>query len=470
LSAPGDEGEALFRVVGVGIEAEVSVGEGEFGIGLAVGIDFFAVEAVVEVDGVIGTPAGGGDGDLGVFGIVGVIEDFAVIGDVVTVGVFKEEDGVAGGDEEAAVQAAEALRMVEVIGPDGGCVDFSVAVLVGEEADAGEEGAVFGDAGIVAHFGDVDASGFVEGDVDGIGDEGFGGDEFELPRAVDFDGGEGFFRGEGKRAGEEAGAGFGSGLVGLVGFLKRVERVKFEAADEEFGAFGLEGDVTVAGIEGGGRIYFLSVEDDGERVVAGDDFDAVPIADRIFEIIFAAVSLGIGPVRIDVGSGGFATVFFGGDGMGGGEGVGGIFGGADDGEVAGAAFDELGFEGGNPRIAEATIGELAVEEDTAVAGFAGAVGPGVFAPFVFEDEVVIFEGVVGAEVSPAVAGDAEGVVFEAVEGFGGIDFEGDLWVEEGGEVLIGFEFEEIDGVVRGMRRAYEKETRWAIGFLSGSGR
>src|SRR5262249_58698457 len=57
-------------------------------------------------------------------------------------------------------------------------------------------------------------------------------------------------------------------------------------------------------------------------------------------------------------------------------------------QVAGAAFDHLAFDGGHPR-AEAAVGPLAVDEDTAVPRGLLARRIGLFAPLVLDDELVV---------------------------------------------------------------------------------
>ena len=120
------------------------------------GIDFLRFEAVVEMHAAIGAPTRGADLELAVLGIEAADEGLDEVGLVVAVGVFEEENLAARGGDEAAVVREQALHVVHVVGKGHGLVHAAIAVLVGEELDAGKPGI----AGIrraervVAHVGD----------------------------------------------------------------------------------------------------------------------------------------------------------------------------------------------------------------------------------------------------------------------------------------------------------------------------
>jgi hypothetical protein len=108
---------------------------------------------------------------------------FARVGLAVAVGVFEVEQIGCGGHEDPAIPAEEAGGPGEIVGIDGAAVEAAVAVGVFEQADATEVGLGVAEFGVIDHFDDEQASVFVEADFDGIADEGFGGDEFDLVRA-----------------------------------------------------------------------------------------------------------------------------------------------------------------------------------------------------------------------------------------------------------------------------------------------
>lgn len=68
-------------------------------------------------------------------------------------------------------------------------VEGAVVVGIGEEADASE--GFFATFGVASHFDDEEAVVLVEGDGDGVDDEGFAGGELELEARSEFEGREG---------------------------------------------------------------------------------------------------------------------------------------------------------------------------------------------------------------------------------------------------------------------------------------
>ena len=143
-------------LAGLGVPFEIGAGDADDLRGRIGGINLAGIEAVVEMHTAIRPPTRGADLELAVFRIEAADEGLDEVGFVVAVGVFEEEDLAASGGDEAAVVGEQALHVVHVVGKGHGLVHAAVAVLIGEELDAGEPGI----AGIrraervVAHVGD----------------------------------------------------------------------------------------------------------------------------------------------------------------------------------------------------------------------------------------------------------------------------------------------------------------------------
>ena len=122
-------------------------------------------------------------------GIEAADEGLDEVGLVVAVGVFEEENLAARGGDEAAVVGEQALHVVHVVGKGHRLVHAAVAVLVGEELDAGKPGiaGIWWAERIVAHVGDEQAAFVVPRGLDGIEHERLGGDELDLIRSIELD-------------------------------------------------------------------------------------------------------------------------------------------------------------------------------------------------------------------------------------------------------------------------------------------
>ena len=107
------------------------------------------------------------------------IEDFFRIGDAVAVGVLQIEDVGGGRGEDPLFPGENAGDLQQAVGENGRLVDLAVAIGVFKETNAAARLlALCGVEGVVQHFGNVDAAGFVEADFDGIDDMRLGGEEF----------------------------------------------------------------------------------------------------------------------------------------------------------------------------------------------------------------------------------------------------------------------------------------------------
>jgi hypothetical protein len=153
---------------------------------------------LLKVNAAIKAPTRRAHLELAVLGIEATDERLDLVGHVVAVSVFEEEDLAARGGDEAAVVGKEALHVVHVVGKGHGLVHAAVAVLVGEELDARKPrvAGIRRAERVVAHVGDEHAAFFVPRGLHGIEHERFGGDELHFVIAVELDALHGLSSGE----------------------------------------------------------------------------------------------------------------------------------------------------------------------------------------------------------------------------------------------------------------------------------
>ena len=180
-----------FDLSGVGFDPEVAATDvdtvagfdrGDGAAGIAVGEDEPAVEGPGKPVGAVLLVAGLESGE----------EGFALVGGAVAVGVAGEDEVGDGEDEAAVAPGEDAGGEGDALEEDFRHVVGAVAVEVVEGADAAAGLGV----GVVGHFGDPEGPVGSPGEVDGVGDEGFGSDEFDLQAGGGAHGGEGFVCGD----------------------------------------------------------------------------------------------------------------------------------------------------------------------------------------------------------------------------------------------------------------------------------
>ncbi len=195
--------------------------------------------------------------------------------------------------------------------------------------------------------------------------------------------------------------------------------MQLDAAEVEFGAFGLEEE-----FPGGQRAINAghdldAVEEIGDVAAAADGLDAIPFSDGFFGVARTAEAEGVFPRRVtilpvDPALGDFGEFAFGGPVLRSGRDCAGEAGrgelagfpvvAADEDNVSGAAFDDLVFDRAHPGAAEifgvGAIFALAVEQNAGVAGTVFARGPRHGAPAVFGHQFVV--GVILFGHEPAI--------------------------------------------------------------------
>ncbi|MEY4186886.1 MAG: hypothetical protein RIT02_1920 [Planctomycetota bacterium] len=128
-------------------------------------------------------------------------EAFANFGDTIVVGVAQPPEVGGSGDEDAVFPDDDACGPGQVTGEDGTAVKGAVIIVIDEQSDFpdGQVGGAFAvgliggfvGVGVVVHFDDEQASIFIEGSGDGVGDEGFRGDQLEGEILLQLEGVEG---------------------------------------------------------------------------------------------------------------------------------------------------------------------------------------------------------------------------------------------------------------------------------------
>ena len=418
-------------LAGLGVPFEIGAGNAD-DLGRCIGgIDFFRVEAVVEMHAAIRTPARRGDLELAMLGIEAADERLDEVGLVVAVGVFEEENLAARGGDEAAVVREQALHVVHVVGKGHGLVHAAVAVLVGEELDAGKPriARIRRAERVVAHVGDEQAAFVIPSGLDGIEHERFGGDELHLIRAVELDALHAFFgrKGFALTIAHRADVAAAAGLDGGPFLFELAKRIQLVATHDHLRAFGLEENFAFARFAIEGLVHHRPIDEVLQRVALRDDFEAVPLAAGAFDIVFAAKADGVAPVLIAT----FPIDAAFGHGL------------ArracfpnllliaierelrrerslelrsvrelrrEHQNVAHAALDDLSLVAGHPGVAVGTVRAVGVEEDAVVLRLLFASAPGLGAPFEFEHEMVVAEVVLRGDVAIAATGDVEGTV------------------------------------------------------------
>ncbi len=222
-----------FESEGPGIEGEIATAQGD-GCGRGIldavpfepgagerGIDALhatggeagdAVDALVEapmerIEHRLDIEFGGIQG--GAVGAEASEDPFLHIGAAIAIGVLQVPDVGSGPDEDTAVPAGDGGGPGQASGEEGGGIDASVEIVIGEFADGAE--AFVAAFGVIAHLDDPGGAGFVEGEGDGIDDQGFGGDELGGEAGTDVEGLEGEVGRGGGDAGELGGIGDGFG-------------------------------------------------------------------------------------------------------------------------------------------------------------------------------------------------------------------------------------------------------------------
>ncbi len=206
---------------GVGIECEVVVTELNWIPGKFRSKEAAAIAAVGAMDAVVEAEAESVDEAVADSAAEAGNDDLALVGGTIAVGVPEEQDVGCGGDEHAPAPGSDGGGVAQVGGEDGGAVDLAVAIPIFEQADGGTDLAIGSDAvGVVAAFGDIGATGFVEGHGDGVHDIGFSGPELE----------------------NEAGIGGKAGGGRSRGSLQGVQRETEQGEEQEATHSGAEGD------------------------------------------------------------------------------------------------------------------------------------------------------------------------------------------------------------------------------------
>ncbi len=418
-------------LAGLGVPFEVGAGDADDLRGGIGGINFPRVEAVVEMHAAIRTPARSADLKLAVLRIEAADEGLDEVGFVVAVGVFEEENLAACGGDEAAIVRQQALHIVHVVGKGHGFVHAAVAVLIGEELDAGKPGisGIWRAERVVAHVGDEHAAFFVPGGLDGIEHERFGGDELHFIRPVELNALHAFFRRKGfaLTIAHRADVAAAAGLDGGPFLLELAERIQFITTHDHLRALGLEKDFAFGGFAIEGLIDERAVDEVLQHVALGDDFEAVPFAAGAFDIVFATEAHGVAPVLVAATP---VDAAFG-DGLA----WGALFpdfllitvehelGGErsrqlrairelrrEHQDVTHAALDDLRLDAGHPGVAVGTVRAVGVEEDAVVLGLLFARTPSLRAPFEFKDEMVVAVVFLCGHIAVAAAGDVEAAV------------------------------------------------------------
>jgi hypothetical protein len=297
-----------------------------------------------------------------------------------------------------------------VVGKGHGLVHAAIAVLIGEELDAGKPGI----AGIrraervVAHVGDEQAAFVVPSGLDGIEHERLGGDELDLIRAVELDALHAFFgrKGFALTIAHRADVAAAAGLDGGPFLFELAERIQLVATHDHLRAFGLEEDFALARFAIEGLVHHRAIDEVLQRVALGDDFEAVPLAAGAFDIVFAAEAHGVAPVLVAT----FPIDAAFGHGLAWGACFPDFFLVAVERELSGersrelcavcelrrehedvadAALDDLRLDAGHPGVAVGSVRAVGVEEDAVVLRFLFAGAPSLRAPFEFDDEMVV---------------------------------------------------------------------------------
>lgn len=179
-----------FEVPFGGVEAvEAAVGAANGSIG---GFDVTVEEnPFAHVDSSGGVGAEGGDGVVSIAVIKAAYDDLFKVGFVIAVGVFKEDEVVSQGDEDAVFGDFKSHGDVDVFEEVGLFVSFAVAVGVFEDDDfiirSGVSDLV---VGVALHAAYPEAAPVVEGHLGGVDEVGefvFGGEEFDFVAFGDFE-------------------------------------------------------------------------------------------------------------------------------------------------------------------------------------------------------------------------------------------------------------------------------------------
>ncbi len=452
-------------LAGLGVPFEIRAGDADDLGGCIGGINLAGIEAVVEMHAAIRPPTRGADLELAVLRIEAADEGLDEVGLVVAVGVFEEENLAAGGGDEAAVVGEEALHVVHVVGKGHRLVHAAVAILIGEELDAGKPGI----AGIrraervVAHVGDEQAAFLIPGGLDGIEHERFGGDELHFIRPIELNALHAFFgrKGFALTIAHRADVAAAAGLDGGPFLFELAERIQLVATHDHLRSFGLKKDFAFGGFAIEGLIDERSVDEVLQRVALRDDFESVPLAAGAFDIVFAAEAHGVTPVFIattpvDAAFGhglAWRALFpdflfiaveheFGGERSGDLRAIGELR--REHEDVTHAALNDLRLDAGHPGVAVGTVRAVSMEEDAVVLGLLFASTPSLRAPFEFEDEMVVAVVFLRGDIAVAAAADVEGAVLGKGPDVFGIIMEIHLGIHVVLDRAAANDFEEVD--------------------------
>ena len=374
-------------------------------------------------------------------------QQLALVGHAVAVGVRELPDAGRRGHVERAVQPAGALRHRQAVGEDRAAIEDAVAVAILQHHDAAgllglvprrapgrPRGIAHEETTLRVHA----AQGRVRdhpggGGLDQLeagGHAGLGGRADALPFRQHHLGRAGQVGRQVLRARRRGGRG-GGGLLrrGCRRPLLRelTQRVELVAAHEHLGRLGLQQDATAARLAVERAVHQHAVGEILQGIALRDDLEARPLAEGRLDVGAATVALHVLPVHVAVlpvetaaGHGNArgarrpdgllvaVLAELGADGDRERDPVRGP--GAEDEDVAHAAFDDLGLDAGHPRPALGADRPEAMDEDAVVAGTLGAAAPGLLAPLELADEVVILVGALGHHGAIALAAHAEGAI------------------------------------------------------------
>ena len=209
--------------------------------------------------------------------------------------------------------------------------------------------------------------------------------------------------------------------------------MQLEPADRAGRVFALQPDEARGGVAVGHFVDEFAVEKDADRGTRADDFEAVPFAERVLDVLRSAVAFHIGPVGIAVapvdprhrfafgGKSHFrcafrpdrfavAIIFYlcryfrrGGRTV--------AFFRRKNENVPRASLDELGLDAAHPGVPVSAIGSEGMEQKAAVPRAVGTVREGALVPAVIDHEMVVAVGLLRPQVAHAFAADLHDAVF-----------------------------------------------------------
>ena len=207
------------------------------------------------------------------------------------------------------------------------------------------------------------------------------------------------------------------------------EGVKFKAADEDLGPFGLDENLARRRLHVEPFIGLDAVDAVNEMAAVTDHVQAGPLFSRTFDVLLAAeaqhvLPIGVTAVPVDppemVERDPLAPLFP--DNLGAAAFNG--LGRKRDGnvaavgplalnheQVAGAAFDDLGFDAAHENATKAPVGLDTMDDNAGIPGICRPRRPSAAAPTILDHQVIILVALLGRDLAKSIARDMEHTVF-----------------------------------------------------------